>query len=87
VAIYEAHGNDPACTPTDWLLGRGGFSLWSLEDRPRRIDSLVQARALKTDRFKGYNFLAAQDGAPLLSSILRELQTHPSDAGNGDPVG
>lgn len=69
VLIYEDHGNDPACTVSAHLLQDADMRVFSIEHDliPLRDRAAVAAR--KTDPFKGYNFLAAQAGSPLLASL------------------
>ena len=84
VFIYEDHGGDPTCEPSAWLLSRGGFRLWSIGKMPMEITSTAQLRTLKKDPYKGYNFLVAQDGTPLLSAILDALQSADRIANSED---
>lgn len=69
VLIYEDHGNDPACTVSVHLLAQPGISLYSSENGLVPMPDIATIRALKTDPFKGYNFLAARADAPLLRQI------------------
>jgi len=75
VLIYEDHGNDPACTPSAHLLGLGDMRLFSIEDGIVPMPSVDAIRAFKTDPYKGYNFLAAQEGSPLLAAMIEGFVT------------
>ena len=69
VLIYEDHGNDPACAISAHLLARPGIRLFHVAGGLVEMPELAAIRALKTDPFKGYNFVAAQDTSPLLHRI------------------
>ena len=69
VLIYEDHGNDPACTVSAYLLSLPGMRLYTIETGLYSMPDTATIRALKTDRFKGYNFLAARVDSPLLADI------------------
>ncbi|WP_254656385.1 MULTISPECIES: FkbM family methyltransferase [unclassified Roseovarius] len=71
VLIYEDHGNDPACTVSAHLLAQPGLSLYSTETGLTSMPDTATIRALKTDPFKGYNFLAARTDSPLLAQIAQ----------------
>ncbi|MDT8326084.1 MAG: FkbM family methyltransferase [Roseovarius sp.] len=73
VLIYEDHGNDPACTPSAHLLGLDDMRVFAIEDGIAPMPSVDALRALKTDPYKGYNFLAARKGSPLLATILENF--------------
>ncbi len=79
VLIYEDHGADLDCRPSAYLIGLGNISIYSIETAPQRILDLPEIRALKTDPYKGYNFVAARSGSPLLGTVLGGLtgaETH-----------
>ena len=69
VLIYEDHGNDPACTASAYLLSQPEMRLYSIETGLCPMPDTAAVRALKTDPYKGYNFLAAKADSPLLSTI------------------
>lgn len=69
VLIYEDHGNDPACTVSAHLLGLPDMQIYAIEAGFARMRDTAAIRALKTDRFKGYNFLAARADSALLARI------------------
>ncbi|SLN43980.1 hypothetical protein PEL8287_02219 [Roseovarius litorisediminis] len=73
VLIYEDHGSDPDCVPSAHLLSLGDIRLYSIEKTPEPAISVAAIRALKTDRFKGYNFLAARSDSPLLAALLERF--------------
>ena len=70
VIIYEDHGADTDCPPSAYLLTQPGIRIYSIEAQPQNLTSLAAIRQIKTDRFKGYNFLAADENSPLLKTIL-----------------
>ncbi len=70
VIIYEDHGADTDCPPSAYLLSKPGLRIYSIEAHPQNLTSLTAIRQIKTDRFKGYNFLAADENSPLLKTIL-----------------
>jgi len=69
VLIYEDHGNDPACTVSAHLLEDPAMRLFAIEDTLLPMPDIATLRTRKTDPFKGYNFLAARAGSPLLDRI------------------
>lgn len=69
VLIYEDHGNDPACTVSAYLLGDPEMRLYSASTGLISMPDTETIRALKTDPYKGYNFLAARADSPLLAQI------------------
>ncbi|WP_294609559.1 FkbM family methyltransferase [uncultured Roseovarius sp.] len=70
VLIYEDHGNDSACTPSAHLIGLDNMRLFAIEGGVMAMPSIKAIRALKTDPYKGYNFLAARADSPLLAAII-----------------
>lgn len=70
VFIYEDHGNDPDCVPSAHLLQDPEIRVYSISTTPQPLESVAAVRALKTDPYKGYNFLAARQDSPLLHAIL-----------------
>jgi len=73
VLIYEDHGNDPACTVSAHLLGLPDMRVFSIATGLVPMPDTAAIRALKTDRFKGYNFLAARANSPLLARIAESF--------------
>ena len=69
VLIYEDHGNDPDCTVSAYLLDQPGMRLYSAGNGLVSMPDLASIRALKSDPFKGYNYIAAREGSPLLAAI------------------
>ena len=72
--LYEDHGADHDCAPSAYLLEMPDMVIWSVDDIPVRLTSVAEVRALKTDRFRGYNFMAARKDAPLALAIINALQ-------------
>lgn len=71
VLIYEDHGNDPACTVSAHLLAQPGLSVYCSENGLIAMPDIAKIRALKSDPFKGYNFVAARADSPLLAGIMQ----------------
>ena len=70
VLIYEDHGNDPSCAPSAHLLANPEIRLYFGENPSKPLTSIDEVRAVKTDPFKGYNFIAARADSTLLDAIL-----------------
>jgi FkbM family methyltransferase len=70
VLLFEDHGADTDCPPSAYLLSQPGLRIYSLEAQPRNLTTLEAVRQIKSDPFKGYNFMAAHEDSPLLQAIL-----------------
>lgn len=70
VLIYEDHGADPDCAPSARLLEMPGVQIHAIQGAARTMTSIAQIAALKTDRRKGYNFIAGRGDSALLAAIL-----------------
>lgn len=70
VFIYEDHGNDAECLPSAHLLQDGENRVYSIANTPKKLNNVPEIRAVKTDPYKGYNFLVARQDSELLSAIL-----------------
>jgi len=77
VLIYEDHGNDPDCTVSAHLLAQPEMRLYSSESTLRPMSDLASVRAVKTDTFKGYNFVAARADSPLFARIQESFAKAP----------
>ncbi len=75
VLIYEDHGNDPDCTVSAYLLDNPDMRLFAIHDALVPMPDLGTLRALKTDPYKGYNFLAARHDSALLDRIAQGFAT------------
>jgi len=75
VLIYEDHGSDDDCAPSAHLLNTPSIHVFSIENGVQRVNSIDEIRAIKTDIYKGYNFLAAHEDSKLLTSIFKSLQS------------
>jgi FkbM family methyltransferase len=75
VLIYEDHGNDPDCTVSLHLLTDPAMRLFAIEDTLVPMPDIATLRARKADPYKGYNFLAARAGSPLLDRISQGFAT------------
>ncbi|UXX81855.1 FkbM family methyltransferase [Roseovarius pelagicus] len=76
VLIYEDHGGDISCAPSANLLSNPDMRLFALEDGFTEVKDLDQIRAIKSDRYKGYNFVAAHHASSLLAALRQALQSH-----------
>ncbi len=70
VILYEDHGADTDCAPSAYLLAQPGMRIYAIEAQLRNLTSLAAVRKVKSDPFKGYNFMAAHEDSPLLQAIL-----------------
>lgn len=70
VLIYEDHGADASCAPSVHLLRDPEIRLYFAENPSKPLTKLEDIRAVKTDRYKGYNFIAARADSGLLADIL-----------------
>jgi len=77
VLIYEDHGNDPACTVSAHLLEMPGIQVYSCENGLTPMPDLAAIRTRKRDPWKGYNFVAARAGSPLLATIAARFANPP----------
>ena len=77
VLIYEDHGNDPACTVSAHLLKLPEIRLYSCENRLESMPNIARIRAFKRDPYKGYNFIAAKLGSPLMDAIAARFANSP----------
>ena len=73
VLIYEDHGSDRACAPSELLLSMSEIEIYSIEDGFEKVATLDEIRETKTDSYKGYNFLAARKNSPLLASLVEHF--------------
>ena len=53
------------------LLAQPGLSVYSSENGLTAMPDIATIRALKSDPFKGYNFVAARADSPLLAGIMQ----------------
>ncbi|MGI3212278.1 FkbM family methyltransferase [Roseovarius tibetensis] len=80
VLIYEDHGNDPACTVSAHLLDQPDMRVFAIHDALVPMPDITTLRGLKTDPYKGYNFLAARHDSPLLTRIAEGF-ANPAQSG------
>ena len=73
VLIYEDHGSDLTSEVTAHLMELPGIRVYSIEKQPQLVENLDHLTKIKTDRYKGYNFLAGQKGSALLGAIVQNL--------------
>ena len=73
VLIYEDHGADTSCAPSAHLLKTQDMCLYSIENGLKPMRTIDEIRHLKTDTYKGYNFLAARADSPLLCGLLEHF--------------
>lgn len=65
--LYEDHGRDSSCEPTQWLLANTGRQVWLLvpNQSPIRIESSEMLSTLKSSPKIGYNLVALPPDAPM----------------------
>ena len=73
VLIYEDHGSDLASEVSMHLLDLGDICLYSIETGGDMVTELSQLKAIKTDHYKGYNFLAGRKNSALLATIIENF--------------
>ncbi len=73
VILYEDHGAEPDCPPSACLLSQPDMQIYSIDPGPRCLTSVKAVRQIKSDPFKGYNFMAAHQDSPLLKAILLDF--------------
>ncbi|MEM7075814.1 MAG: FkbM family methyltransferase [Pseudomonadota bacterium] len=67
--VYEDHGADSDCHSSAAMYDLGNVSVYFLGNTLQPMSNLTEVQAVKTDRFRGYNFLAARNDAPLLAQV------------------
>ncbi len=67
--VQLANTAQPLCTVSAYLLEDPAMRLFAIEDTLLPMPDIATLRTRKTDPFKGYNFLAARAGSPLLDRI------------------
>ena len=88
VFIYEDHGSDLSSTVTQHFMALGDMAVLSIETEPQRVSSAEHLAQIKTDRYKGYNFLAGREDSALLAAIIdrfakKDGASKPSAADTG----
>lgn len=73
VLIYEDHGADEACETSAYLLGLDCVSVYSVQNAFLPLETVASVRSLKTDKYKGYNFVAARADSELLNAMMRRF--------------
>jgi len=79
VFVYEDHGSDLASEVTQHFMGLEDMAVYAIETGPKRVKSAEHLVKIKTDRYKGYNFLAGREGSALLSAIVENFAKTTSD--------
>lgn len=74
VLIFEDHGSD-LCSETSRQFLDRGLDIYSIEIEPKQVRSVQEIAELKTDQYRGYNFLAARSESRLLAAILKGFET------------
>jgi len=75
IFVYEDHGSDLTCETSAWFLNKSGFSVFAIENGMHPIKTIEDIQKIKTDPYKGYNFLAAQSNSSLLAGLMRQMNT------------
>lgn len=70
VFIYEDHGSDHMSEVSQCLMELSDISVYSVEKQAEVVTDLDHLRRIKTDRYKGYNFLAGRSDSQLLAAIV-----------------
>jgi len=73
VLIYEDHGADTTCETSAHLLNDPDMRLYSVQNGLKRLRTVADVRAVKSDPFRGYNFMAARAGSSLLTAVLEDF--------------
>ncbi len=73
VFVYEDHGSDAQSEVSAFLMNECRMRLYSIENGCNRIEDLDHLQRIKTDRFKGYNFLAGLEDSLLLTAIVENF--------------
>lgn len=73
VFIYEDHGSDRMSEVSRRMLSIPGMCIYAIDESVQVVHDTEQLERLKTDRYKGYNFLAGQHNSPLLTAILERF--------------
>lgn len=71
VLIYEDHGSDLTSEVSAHLMNLPGMRVYSIENQALLVDDLDHLTRIKTDPYKGYNFLAGFETSPLLTAIVQ----------------
>ncbi len=71
VLVYEDHGSDLASEVSAHLMGLPEIRVYSIEKQALLVENLNHLTRIKTDRYKGYNFLAGHKSSPLLTAIVQ----------------
>ncbi|MEO0894745.1 MAG: FkbM family methyltransferase [Pseudomonadota bacterium] len=77
IFIYEDHGSDQTSEVTRFFMEMEDMRVYSIEKQPELIIDLDHLRRIKTDRFKGYNFLAGRSGSALFMAIVEGFANDP----------
>jgi len=63
VFVYEDHGSDLRSLVTQAFMDLDEMAIYAIETEPQRVESAEHLAKIKTDRYKGYNFLAGREGS------------------------
>lgn len=73
VLIYEDHGSDVTSEVSAHLMDLPDIRVYSIEKQVLLVENPDHLTRIKTDRYKGYNFLAGHKDSPLLTAIVQTL--------------
>ncbi|MEO0752822.1 MAG: FkbM family methyltransferase [Pseudomonadota bacterium] len=79
VFIFEDHGSDTRSEVSRHLMGLDDMRVYSIENGLRMVEDADHLRRIKTDRYKGYNFLAGRAGSPVLETIIETFANGGAD--------
>ncbi|MEO0370284.1 MAG: FkbM family methyltransferase [Pseudomonadota bacterium] len=73
VLVYEDHGSDLKSEVSRHLMSLPDMRVYSIENEANLVRDADHLSQIKTDSYKGYNFLAGRADAPLLAAIVQGL--------------
>ncbi|MEM6713280.1 MAG: FkbM family methyltransferase [Pseudomonadota bacterium] len=73
VLIYEDHGSEAHSDVSRHVLSLGDMHIYAIEDIATQVTDADHLKRIKTDRYKGYNFLAGRADSKLLAAILENF--------------
>ncbi|MEO0748517.1 MAG: FkbM family methyltransferase [Pseudomonadota bacterium] len=89
VFIYEDHGSDLNSEVTRHFMALDGMAVFAIEEAPKKVSNTGDLVHIKTDRYKGYNFLAGREDSALMAAIIdgfanRDAGAKPDTAETGE---
>ncbi|MEL6433412.1 MAG: hypothetical protein AAFQ28_06415, partial [Pseudomonadota bacterium] len=83
------HGSDLGSAVTNHFMGLGRMAVFAIETAPKKVSNAGDLVHIKTDRYKGYNFLAGREDSALMAAIIdgfanRDAGAKPNTAETGE---